>query len=139
MKYGIFCVLLLIVGACKKEETEEPKLEITVENLLGTWEIYEATINGDVSQGSCACYPFVGGYVSGIEFLDGSQSRLLPKDYPSYQIVHTWELSIEDSQLQFQSDDYDLTYKISKLSQQELWLVDDRNGMEDSYKFKKKQ
>lgn len=147
MKYSILFLLLLSIilvnGACKKDVEVEPELEITIDNLLGEWEVYayyNESLGEFVEHGFGPNYLFISVYASGVEFhLDGT-FRYLPKDYPGYSVVHNWELSQEDGTIQFFHDPNEYLYYIIKLDNEELWISKNDDGFSTlGYKLLKKE
>lgn len=125
MKYSIFCVLLLslvlVNSACKKEAVPEPKLEITVDNLVGEWEIYEI-VNPDnvINFGTGVTYEFGETYTSGLRIINDTSLVYVGVDQPA-----KWELLQGDTFRLFHNYSDDVQdYFIYRLDKKELWLSD---------------
>jgi hypothetical protein len=113
--------LVLIVGACKKDEVVEPEPKTTLEKLLGEWEIYEIfSPDNVINFGTGIAYEFGESYTSGIDIENDSTFYYLGVDQ-----AERWELIQEDTfRLYFKYGNVINNYFIYRLDDKELWLSD---------------
>ena len=124
MKNKLMMVLGLVVifTGCKKYE-EGPAISLTprAERIANTWVIEKATSEGNDVTENFDQYE--------IYFTSDGDSEL-SADYEVFGITYstetqgTWEFQNDDENLavDYADDDFDNTYQILKLTEEELWL-----------------